>query len=48
MITIEQNLDGTYTLTADGSSMRFATYDLAKQFMLDYADGEITESLEIC
>ena len=47
MVTIEQNSDGTYTLEADGSKMIFATYEEAKQFILDYADGEIETDIEI-
>ena len=46
MITIERNLDGTWTLDADGAKMIFESYELAKQFVLDYADGEIKTEIE--
>ena len=47
MVTIEQNNDGTYTLEADGAKMVFETYELAKEFVLDYANGEIKTDIEI-
>jgi len=47
MITIEQNLNGTYTLKEGKAKMIFATYELAKEFILDYANGEIKVDIEI-
>jgi len=47
MISITENPDGTYTLKADDFSMTFATFELARQFMVDYANGEITKSIEL-